>query len=349
MGNTKLTIGILVWNGEKYLPALFESLKKQTWQDFEIIVVDNASSDGSKEILRFAQDDRQWMRLVHNPTNVGFTAGHNQIFALSQSPYHLVLNQDIYLEPDCLEKLVGFMDARVDAAAVGPKLLKWAPTPSALRATPPCLPAGRLEAGGDNIDSLGLKVLRSRRVIDIKRPISYQLKAKSSEEVFGVSGACALYRRGAIESIGGLFDENFFAYKEDVDLAYRIASAGGKSFVLSDAVGYHNRTGADSGQASDYAQAQNKTNQSRSIKYYSYRNHLITLFKNEYWQNLIIDLPWILWYELKKFGYFLLFDRAVLAGLEDIWHRRQGIKKQRARIKKLRKLDWKEMRKIIYA
>ena len=342
------------------MPALFESLKKQTWQDFEIIVVDNASSDDpanvilseAKDLLDHEsridssatpQNDKKIrVRFIQNPTNVGFAAGHNQIFALSQSSYHLVLNQDIYLEPDCLEKLIGFMDGHADAAMVGPKLLKWN--------------FGDLNKGNE-VDSLGLLVLRSRRVIDKKKisergshstiaqgKLSTTTRNDNVSEVFGVSGACALFRRAAVETVGGLFDENFFTYKEDVDLAYRINSAGGKYYVFPEAVAHHARTGADSGQANDYAQARNKTNQPDLVKYYSYRNHLITLFKNEYWQNFIIDLPWILWYELKKFGYFLLFDRAVLAGLGDIWQARQEIKKQRTGIKKLRKLNWKEMR-----
>ncbi len=343
MGNIKLTIGIPTWNGTKYLPALFESLKKQTFQDFEIIVVDNASSDGSTEILRcaclpvgMAQDDSQRMRLIQNPVNVGFAAGHNQIFALSQSPYYLALNQDVCLESDCLEKLIGFVEAHADASAVAPKLLK--------------------SREGNEIDSLGLKVLRSRRVMEIKsdRPFGSPAFCGVAQDgtykaVFGVSGACALYRRSAIEAAGGLFDESFFAYKEDVDLAYRINSSGGKCYVLFAAVGYHDRTSADSGQSGDRAQAKNKRSQSDLVKYYSYRNHLITLFKNEYWQNFTIDLPWILWYELKKFVYFILFDRGALGGLNDIWRRRKAIRKQRVEVKKTKKLNWQEMRRKIYA
>ena len=353
MEKPKITIGLLVWNGAKYLPALFESLKKQTFQNFELVVVDNGSSDGSLQIIssnchprengdlpqevadsHFRGNDKVECMFIQNPTNIGFSAGHNQIFALSNSPYYLALNQDIYLAPDCLEKLVAFVDTHPEAASVAPKLLHWnfnnnkSPSP---------------QAENSNIDSLGVKILRNRRAVDIKNATGYMLQV-ACLEVFGLSAACALYRRSAIEHADGLFDPDYFAYKEDVDLAYRLRSAGFKSFTLLDTTAWHDRTGADSGQSTDTAQALNKKNQPRLVKYYSYRNHLITLFKNEYWQNLTLDFIWILWYEWKKFVYFLIFDRAVLKGLYDIWNMRKDLKIKRLKIASLRKADWRQIR-----
>ncbi|MBU0596683.1 hypothetical protein KKA94_00780, partial [Patescibacteria group bacterium] len=198
------------------------------------------------------------------------------------------------------------------------------------------------------IDSLGLRVFRNRRVIEkyagkewseIKSMIEMSFRTEGeAKEVFGVSGTLPMFRSSVIEEVG-LFDLSYGSYKEDVDLAFRLRSAGHKAFVLLNAVSHHDRTGIDIGPV------KNKKNQPEYIKYNSYKNHLMTLYKNEYWQNLLLDLPWILWYELRKFSYFLLFDRKVLVGLRDIWRIRKELKIKRLKIKKLRKISWREMRK----
>jgi len=342
MGNYKLTIGILTWNGEKYLPALFDSLQKQTFQDFEIIVVDNASSDGSVRAVQSvistrpaeagqARNDR--VVITQNPTNIGFAAGHNQIFALSQTSYYLALNQDVYLEPGCLDKLVQVLEHNPRLAVVGPRVMKW-----------------NFGDGPNSIvDSLGLQVYRNRRVVEIDAGEKFTGVSNDVQTVFGVSGAVVLARRQAIEAVGGLFDSTLNSYKEDVDLAYRLNAAGWEAAIDLGAIAYHDRTGFGSKNNDDLSASKNKLKQSPLVKYYSYHNHLIVLFKNEYWQNFIIDCPWILWYELKKFIYFLLCDRPVLKGLEDLWQCRIAIKTQRLNIKKLRRLSWREMRKRMYA
>jgi len=89
----------------------------------------------------------------------------------------------------------------------------------------------------------------------------------------------------------------------------------------------------------------NKKGQSEWIKYHSYKNHLMTLYKNEYCQNLLIDFPSILWYELKKFFFFLFFDAKVLRGWKEIWRNRKVLKKKRKEIKEKRKTSWRKMRK----
>ncbi|MFA6485787.1 MAG: glycosyltransferase family 2 protein [Candidatus Magasanikbacteria bacterium] len=334
MAQPRLTIGLLTWNGAKHLPALFESLKKQSFRDFELIVLDNCSTDGSHSvILSKAKDLLVSFQLIQNERNVGFAAGQNQIFALSDSEYYLALNQDIVLSSDCLEKVIKCLDAHTNIASATPKLFKW-DSEKKIQTT--------------IVDSFGLKVSRSRRVVDIKKFDDERFANQNYIKIFGVSGACAFYRRSAIDTVGGLFDPMFFAYKEDVDLAYRLNSAGYDSVLVLGASAYHVRTGADSGSDSNHAQAFNKQRQSDLVKYYSYRNHLLVLLKNEYWENFIIDFPWILWYELQKFAYYLIFDFAVFKGLFDLWRQREEIKDKRSRIKQFRKIGWREMREVIY-
>ncbi len=272
------------------------------------------------------------------------------------------MNQDMYLIPDCLEKLVKFMDEHPEAAAVSPRLMKWdfANTPPLI---PPLLKGGRGDVFTNQIDSLGLKVLRSRRVVELgagenwdknvipakagiqkSLAMDSRLRGNDSVEVFGVSGALPIFRKSVIDKIG-LFDDSFGSYKEDVDLAFRLRSAGWKAFCVLDAIAYHDRSASGLLDLSDKTAVENKKKQSDWIRYNSYKNHLMTLIKNEYWQNYLLDLTWIKWYELKKFVYFLIFDKKVLKGLWEIWKKRKDLKIKRLKIKKLRKVSWREMRK----
>ncbi len=205
----------------------------------------------------------------------------------------------------------------------------------------------------NTVDALGLKIFRNRRVVEQCAGEEWDTKERGwggqTLEVFGISGAFALFRRTALQqtafSDGTFFDRWYFMYKEDLDLAYRLRSFGLSSYVLLDAVAYHDRTGAGASELSDWAAARNKKSHSSVVRYYSYCNHLATLYKNEYWQNFILDFPWIAWYEFKKLIYFLLFDRSVPAGLRELRRRLKYYKIEKLNIKSKRKVSWREMRR----
>jgi GT2 family glycosyltransferase len=217
----------------------------------------------------------------------------------------------------------------------------------------------RKQMNNNKVDTLGLKVLRNRRVVDkysqkkwddIKGKVNLSYHTKNGMmEVFGLSGALAMYRRDALRLIelapGKIFDEDYISYKEDVDLAYRLRIAGYNSYILLDSVAYHSRSVGIPEKLRDSVAIANKCEQSLLVKYHSYKNHLATLYTNEYWQNFVLDLPWILWYEIKKFIYFLFFDRQVLKGTRELWKNRAYLKIKRKNIIKIRKISWRQMRK----
>lgn len=356
----KLSVHLVTWNGSKYISYLFDSLRKQTYKNFKLVILDNGSIDDTVEKIK--EEIGNWklvnsnfeIEFVEGKENKGFAGGHNFIYHESHNIYHktteyiLLLNQDMYLEPDCLEKMVKFLDGNEDVAVVSPRLMRW--DCSNLQSS-----IFNLQSSFTNkIDTLGLKVLRNRRVIEKYTGKDWDEKKSKLElshhtedeamEVFGVSGAFPMFRKSVIDKVG-LFDELYFLYKEDVDLAYRLRIAGYKAFVLLDTVAYHDRSAEGLENKGDRVAMLNKQKQSEWVKYHSYKNHLMTLYKNEYWQNCILDLPWILWYELKKFEYFLIFDRSVLKGLGEIWKNHNDLKIKRLKIKELRKVSWREMRK----
>ncbi len=345
----KLSVHLASWNSAKYIPYLFESLRKQTFQDWFFYIVDNASADNSVELLNKELENFSIpYKIIENKENLGFAPAHNQAFADTNSEYFLLLNHDMYLQPDCLEKMVNFLDTNKEVAAVSPRLMKWDFSKIANE--------GLEKSFSNQIDALGLKVFRNRRVIEQYTQFDWgELKKnslfsnKDTVEVFGVSGAFPMFRRSSIKTVqfdnGEFLDGSYHSYKEDVDLAYRLRIAGLKSYVLLDTVAYHDRAGAGPKEMDDKTAIENRKNQSSWVRYHSYKNHLRTLYKNEYWQNLILDLPWILWYELKKFSYLLVFERTVLKGLTEVWQGRIELKNKREQIVKTRKVNWNDLRK----
>ena len=344
----KLSVHLVTWNGAKYVPYLFDSLRKQIFLDWHLLVIDNNSQDGMVDLMnKELQNFPVKFEVIENNTNLGFAGGHTMAFKKTDDEYLLLLNQDMYLAPDCLAVMVRFLDEHPEAAAVAPRLMKWNfnEAHNNLRSS-----------FTDQIDALGLKVFRNRRVIEqytqhTWSEISQKLLSNGPvQRVFGVSGAFPAFRRSAINQIllpnGDMLDQSYGSYKEDVDLAYRLASSGFEAYVLLDTISYHDRSAAGPKESDDVSASANKKTQSEWVKYHSYKNHLMTLYKNEYWQNLILDLPWILWYELKKFVYLLIVDRKVLIGLKEVWKLREDLSQKRKFIKSTRKLNWREMRNL---
>lgn len=329
----RLSVHLVTYNNSKYIPYLFKFLRKQTFRDWEFLIIDNNSTDDTFAVVKKELENFSIRtKIIENKENKGFAGGHNQAFGETNSEYFLLLNPDIFIESDCFEKLVQFLDKHPEAAAVAPRLMRWN------------FPNGFT----NTVDALGLRIFRNRRVIEQGSGEEW-VGNTGEREVFGISGTVALLRRSAIQEIvysdGNVFDESLHTYKEDIDLAYRLQSRGFKCFVVLDAVAYHNRGSGVGGEVNDWSAAANKKTQSAFVRYHSYKNHLATLYKNEYWQNFLLDFPWIMWYEVKKFGWLLLFDCTVLKGLSELWKNRQDLNIKRLKIKESRKVKWKEIRK----
>lgn len=341
---SKLTVNLVVWNGEKYIPYLFQSLRQQTFKDWQMNILDNGSSDQTvaavkKELVDFPVP----VNFEINRENTGFSPAYNGLSKKSSGQYILLLNQDIYLLPDVFEKLVSFLDNNLSCAVVAPRLMRWdfSKISSGLPAT-----------FTEQVDALGMKVFRSRRVMETGTGEKWPLPGfeKKSMEVFGLSAALLAIRKSVVEKVsfsnGMFFDESYHSYKEDVDLAFRLRSSGFNSFVLPDVVAYHDRTVVSAeGDLSDAAAARNKNRQTFFAKYHSYKNHLATLYKNEYWQNVFFDFPFIKWYETKKFMYYLFFKPSVLKGLGELIKNRRLLQEMKKEIKEKRVCAWRDLRK----
>jgi GT2 family glycosyltransferase len=295
--NPKVSVVILNWNGLRYLDDCLPSLEAQTYPDFEVMLVDNGSTDGSVEWVagHFPQ-----VRVICNETNVGFAAGNNQAIRASQTEYVVTLNNDTRVEPGWLAALVAAAEADPTVGTCASKML-FADRPWLINST------------GIDLDPVGIAWDRRGGEPD-------DGQETEPTEVFGPCAGAALYRRAMLDQIG-LFDERFFAYMGDVDLAWRARLAGWRCLYIPQARVYH----IHSGTAREGSPFKNQL---------LGRNKIWVIAKNYPTARLILYLPLILLYDLAAVLYALVVRRDIgslqgrlegLRGLPDVWRQRRGI------------------------
>lgn len=223
-----LTVSIIVVSRDSAadLPLSLASAAGQRGVSLEIVVVDNASSDSSREVARgFAPA----ARLLSLPDNVGFAAAMNAGIAQTSGRYVLALNPDCRLAPDFAATLARRLDARPDVGSASGRIFR--------AEGPELLPTPRL-------DSTGIVFSPSGRHFDRGSEETAEGRYLVEEEVAGVTAAAGFYRREALESAKistGYFDSDFFLYREDADLAWRLSRLGWKSLYVPGAVAWHRR------------------------------------------------------------------------------------------------------------
>ena len=225
--NPDVSIIVVSKDDEEDLPTSLGSAVAQRGATCETLLVDNASIDGSREIG--ARMDG--VRVLGLSENVGFAAAMNAGIDASRGRYVLALNPDCRLEPDFAAILAHRLDA-ADAGDVGSasgRLLRG---------------EGRMLDASGTLDSTGIYFTASGRHFDRGAGEPAASRFLQEGEIFGPSGAAGFYRRDALESakIGtGYFDSDFFLYREDADLAWRLRNLGWRSLYVPSAMAYHRR------------------------------------------------------------------------------------------------------------
>lgn len=212
----KVAVVIPNWNGKKFLKPCLDSLATQIKLD-DIIVVDNGSTDGSADFIAGSYPD---VKLIRHPHNKGFAGGVNAGIKLAMDTHYdfvALLNNDAEAEKNWLEELASGLNAHPEAGIVTSKILDKS--------------RRVLDSTGDFYTIWGLPFPRGRGETDGGQ-------YDSQSEVFGASGGASLYRVTMLKQIG-LFDEDFFAYYEDVDLSFRAQLTGWKVLYQPKAIVYH--------------------------------------------------------------------------------------------------------------
>jgi len=300
----KVSIQIVTWNSMRYIFDCLESIIRQSFRDFSILVIDNASSDGTVEFIRGHYPS---VSVLQNFKNLGFCKANNQGIQLASGDYILVMNPDVILADDFLEKLISSADRHPYAGSFGGKTLKLFSQPIDQQDQEGL----RKIIKSDIIDSAGLAIFKNRKVVNRGEGQKDAGQYDEVEQVFGLSGSCVLYRRKALEEVkikSEYFDDNFFAYKEDIDLAWRLQLCGHSGWYFPEAVCYHRRSLSSVKTGGLKALVQSRRKISKTLKSASLRNHCLMLVKNDQWPNIILALPWFLFRQAEIFIYILVFE-----------------------------------------
>lgn len=248
----KTAVVIANWNGKKYLKDCFDSLSAQTYKNFKIVFVDNGSEDESADFVRKNYPEAEIVRLEKN---TGFSRGYNigmeKALEDKNIEFVVVLNNDTKADEECVEALVDCAKKHPEAGSIQPKVLNF-------------FDQEKVDCAGILLSIDGVATNRGYGEKDSEQ---YEEEA----EIFGANGTASLFSREALERTqfkkGEYFDNSYFAYYEDVDLAWRMRLAGFKSYFCPKAIVHHVHS-ATAGKISGFK------------AYYLNRNRFFTLIKN---------------------------------------------------------------------
>jgi GT2 family glycosyltransferase len=213
MNMKKLTVLIVNWNGLEHLKGLLPTLKKQTFKDFEILISDQGSTDGSVGWLK-----KNKIRFIQNGRNTGFSGGVNRGLRNVKTKYVAILNDDMRIEPNCLHLLMGAIMKDEKIGAVQGLVVNWA---------------------GTHIESTGLVITYSSFIATRDKGKPFVGASGEPREVAMVNGSATIYRMSVFKKVG-MFDEDFNPiYNEDADMSIRMKKVGYTLMLHPSAVLYH--------------------------------------------------------------------------------------------------------------
>jgi len=289
-----VSVTIVTWNSGRHIGRCLEAVLAQTVRPTEVVVVDNASTDGTLEAVE-AFGNR--VRLIRNRVNAGFAAAQNQAIVSTRSDWVLTLNPDTLLKPGFVQALLEAAGADSCIGTVCGKLLSIRPDFSLFEEP--------------RLDSTGIYFTPALRHLDRGwREPDNDNRYVQPEFVFGACAAAALFRRELIEDISledGFFDPDFFAYREDADVAWRAQLAGWRCLYTPAAEAYHVRR----------VTPDNRRSVPAFINMHSVKNRFLMRVKN-----ITAPLYW------RNFGAILARDLLVIGGcllrepssLPAFWH-----------------------------
>ena len=282
MEPNKITIVIPNFNGIHFLKECLDSVKKQNFSFYDVIIIDNASEDHS---IEYINDNYPEFTLIENEKNLGFAAAVNQGIKASTSEYIFLLNNDVELEFDCISNLLKCIKRDKNIFAVSSKMIQY-------------YDRCKIDDAGDEYTLLGW----TKKVGDGKSTDRY----KDEREIFSACAGAALYRKSVFNEIG-LFDEQFFAYMEDVDIGYRSRIYGYKTLYCPKAVVYHRGSGSSGSKYNRF-----------KIKLAA-RNNVYVPYKNMPWPQLLLNLVFLALGFLIKYIFFLKkgYGKDYIQGLKD--------------------------------
>ena len=303
---------IVNWNGKRHLQVCLSALRRQTFGDFETILVDNASTDGSVEFVRETFPE---VRVIALGTNAGFAAGNNAGYERARGEWIVLLNNDTEADERWLEEIHTASTDFPRAGSFASKMLFF--------------------EDRKRIDNCGFAVTRAGTAVDLGRDEQDGPAWAEPRRVFGACGGAAAYRRRMLDDIGFL-DPEFFMTFEDLDLSFRGQLQGYECVFLPRAIVYH-RLGAT-----------RKKNPAQDV-FFSQRNIELAYLKNMPFRMILGSLPHRLVYELGGAAYFtrLGVGTAFFRAKLDALRRLPSLLRQRQEVQRRRTLTNGQLRSML--
>ena len=252
----EVSVVIPNFNGIAFLDSVLASLEGQTLSNFEVILVDNGSTDGS---CSFVTANYPWVHLIELSENFGFCGAVNAGIRAAKAPYVLLLNNDTEVKEDFVEEMLAAIRRHKNAFSCGARMVQYHDR-------------DRLDDVGNYYCALGWSFARGRG----KDIHAYE----TEDKIFSACAGAAIYRKKIIEKIG-YFDEEHFAYLEDTDIGYRARIYGYENWYAPKAIVYHVGSGTS---GSRYNQFKTR---------YSSRNNIYLIYKNMPLLQIILNLPFL--------------------------------------------------------
>lgn len=309
----RFSVILVTYNSAPYLPTVVGALRTQTGRNWEAIVIDQASRDNTREVLRQVIGDDTRFQITEHSTNTGFCAAINEGISRARGEAILFLNPDAVLDRPYLELAFATLARAPQVAAVQGRVRRYD------------FSRDEGERATNLIDTTGLVMLKSRRTINRGQGEVDHGQYNTPGEVFGVDGAVPFWRKAALEDVklcvdgrSEYLDEDFFMYKDDVDLSWRARLAGWSIAYNPQCLAWHQRGSGQSAARSARAIAAERRAIGTLAKYHSWKNARLLQIKNDLVVTLLRDLPWWLAKEVASWLYVLVAEPKTLRATADI-------------------------------
>lgn len=308
MNDPLVSIQLVVRNGTRYLRHCLDAVKAQTYQDLEVIVLDNASDDGTPDIVA---SDYPAFRLIRHDHNLGTWPGQEYVLSQSTGKYIIALSVDVMMDPDFVTNAVRHCEQDPTIAGLQAKVYQY--RFDDLKAENWQLHIPKV------IDTCGFTLTRSRRVVNIGHGQPDGPTHAQVHNIFGVEGAVPFFRRSALEDSridGTLIDPDYFWYGDDLDLVWRMTLLGHRQIFAPDVIAWHDRSTTKGTAATPVIGQLSRLVVRHAIplkkRRLDWSNVRFTIIKNEYILNFLRDLPYIVVREIATLGYTILFEPRAL-------------------------------------
>lgn len=326
MESPLVSITLVVRNGESYIRGCLNSVRAQTYKNLELTVLDNSSTDATRDIV--AKEFPEF-RLIAHPGNTYFGPGQNMCMKLTRGKYILGLCADVVLDPHFVERAVATMESDPLIGALQAKIFQ--------------LKDGKPT---DIIDTTGFVIYRSRRIVNRGHGERDEGRYDEKEEVFSYEGAVPFWRREALEKSsvwGEAHDEDYVWYADDIDLGWRMRLLGWKSVYDPSVIAYHDRstTKRVSGSRRDFIAMRKELPAHK--KMLDWQNQHFTFIKNDLFVSVLKDIRYVLPRELAFFAYIVIFEPYTLRAIPHMLRLLPRMLKKRRYIMEHKKASRAEM------